>query len=97
MKWFLIALWLALIIKEIAWLVIGLEFWQEMGLGPVISFGLPITIILLALLNLLYGIHGLKFPEKRKISIASILSALICSSFALIGLWGVLFGARSNF
>lgn len=97
MKWFLIALWLVLIFKEIAWLVIGLEFWRELGLGSVISFGLPVTIILLALPNLLYGIHGLKLQKKRNISIASILSAIICSSLAIIGLWGVLFGARSDF
>jgi len=92
MKWLLITLWLALIFKEITWLVIGLEFWRQWGLWEVISFGLPITILILGLLNLLYGISGLKHPEIRKKSIASILSALICSSLAIIGLWGVVHG-----
>lgn len=94
MKWLLITLWIVLICKEIAWLLIGLAFWRELGIGLIISFGLPIAIIILALLNLSYGIHGLKLPEKRKISIVSILSALICSSLALIGLWGVISGVR---
>ncbi|MEO1924476.1 MAG: hypothetical protein ABGY08_00560 [Gammaproteobacteria bacterium] len=89
MKWLLLTLWLALIFKEITWLVIGLEFWHQRGLGVIISFGLPITIIILALLNFIYGVLGLKHAEKRKISIVSILSALICSSLATIGLWGV--------
>jgi uncharacterized membrane protein len=93
MEWLLIALWITLIFKEITWLVIGLEFWRELGLGlglgVVISYGLPVIIIILALLNFLYGISGLRHPEKRKVSIASILSALICSSLAIIGLWGV--------
>ena len=89
MKWLLITLWIALIFKEITWLVIGLEFWRELGLGMIITFGLPITVIILGVLNFLYGISGLRHTEKRKVAIASILSALICSSLAIIGLWGV--------
>lgn len=94
MKWLLITLWVALILKEIAWLLIGLDFWRQSGLGAIISYGLPITILLLALVNLVVGIPGLKQAEKRKLSIASILSALICSSLATIGLWGVISGVR---
>ncbi len=90
MNWLLITLWIALLCKEIAWLIIGLDFWREIGLGVVISFGLPITIIILALVNLFYGIHGLKLPEKRQTSMVSILSAIICSSLAMKGLWGVI-------
>lgn len=95
MKWLLVTLWIALIFKEISWLVIGLAFWHQQGLGKVISFGLPITIIILGLINLYYGIHGLKQTELRKISITSICSAAICSSLATIGLWGLVFGGRS--
>ena len=94
MKWLLITLWVALILKEITWLIIGLEFWRQLGLGAIISYGLPMTILLLALLNFLVGISKLKQIEKRKHSIVSILSALICSSLATIGLWGVLSGVR---
>jgi hypothetical protein len=94
MKWLLITLWIALILKEIAWLIIGLDFWRQLGLGTIISYGLPITILLLALINLFVGIPGLKQGEQRKLSIVSILSALICSSLATIGLWGVLSGVR---
>jgi len=94
MKWLLYTLWIALILKEIAWLVIGLEFWRQWELGAIIIFGLPITIIILAMFNFLYGILGLRRPEIRKISIVSILSALICSSLATIGLWGVISGVR---
>ncbi len=89
MKWLLIALWIALIFREITWLVIGLEFWRQLGLRVVITFGLPITIIILGVLNFSYGIHGLRYSEKRKAAIASILSALMRSSLAIIGLWGV--------
>jgi hypothetical protein len=89
MKWLLITLWITLIFKEITWFVIGLEFWRQLGLGVIITFGLPIVIIILGLLNFLYGISGLRHSKKRKVSIASILSALICSSLAIIGLWGV--------
>ena len=92
MKWLLITLWLALIIKEITWLVIGLEFWRQLGLGVIVSYGLPTTIIILGLLNFSYGIPGLRRAETRKMSIVSILSALICSSLAIIGLWGVVSG-----
>ena len=92
MKWLLITLWLALIIKEITWLVIGLEFWRQLGLGVIVSYGLPTTIIILGLLNFSYGILGLRHAEIRKMSIVSILSALICSSLAMIGLWGVVSG-----
>ena len=92
MKWLLITLWLALIIKEITWLVIGLEFWRQLGLGVIVSYGLPTTIIILGLLNFSYGIVGLRRAEIRKMSIVSILSALICSSLAMIGLWGVVSG-----
>jgi hypothetical protein len=94
MKWLLFTLWIALIFKEIAWLVVGLEFWRQSGLGVIISFGLPITIIILALLNFSYGAMGLRNPEIRKLSIVTILSALICSSLAMIGLWGVISGVR---
>ena len=94
MKWLLFTLWMALIFNEIAWPVVGLEFWRQSGLGVIISFGLPITIIILALLNFSYGIMGLRNPEIRQLSIVSILSALICSSLAMIGLWGVISGAR---
>ncbi len=92
MKWLLVTLWLALIIKEITWLVIGLEFWRQLGLGVIVSYALPITIIILGLLNFSYGIVGLRRAEIRKMSIVSILSALICSSLAMIGLWGVVSG-----
>ncbi len=92
MKWLLITLWLALIIKEITWLVVGLEFWRQLGLGVIVSYGLPITIIILGLLNFSYGILGLRHAEIRKMSIVSILSALVCSSLAIIGLWGVVSG-----
>ncbi len=92
MKWLLVTLWLALIIKEITWLVIGLEFWRQLGLGVIVSYGLPTTIIILGLLNFSYGILGLRHAEIRKMSIVSILSALICSSLAMIGLWGVVSG-----
>lgn len=92
MKWLLITLWLALIIKEISWLVIGLEFWRQSGLGVIVSYGLPTTIIILGLLNFSYGILGLRRAEIRKMSIASVLSALFCSSLAIIGLWGVVYG-----
>lgn len=94
MKWLLITLWIALIFKEITWLIIGLEFWRQLGLGIIISYGLPITVIILALVNFSYGILGLKNTEIRKISIISILSALICSSLAIVGLWGVISGVR---
>ncbi len=92
MKWLLTTLWLALIIKEISWLVIGLEYWRQWGLAVIITFGLPITIIILGLFNFSYGVLGLRHPEIRKMSIASVLSALICSSLAIIGLWGVVYG-----
>lgn len=92
MKWLLITLWLALIIKEITWLVIGLEFWRQLGLGVIVSYGLPTTIIILGLFNFSYGILGLRHAEIRKMSIVSVLSALICSSLAIIGLWGVVSG-----
>jgi hypothetical protein len=92
MKWLLVTLWAALICKEIAWYGIGLEFWRQWEWGAIIYFGLPITIIILALLNLLFGIPGLRHPEIRKISIASVLSALICLSLGIIGLWGVVHG-----
>jgi len=92
MEWLLVAMWSALILKEITWLVIGLEFWRQWGLGEIISFGLPITIIILALLNLSFGIPGLRHPEINKVSIISILSAFICSSLAVIGLWGIVHG-----
>ena len=89
MKWLLITMWSALILKEITWLIIGLEFWRQRGLGEIISFGLPITIIILALFNLSFGLPGLKHPETRTISVISVLSAFICASLASIGLWGV--------
>jgi len=89
MKWLLISMWSALILKEITWLIIGLEFWRQRGLVEIISFGLPFTIIILALFNLSFGIPGLRHPEIRTISIVSILSAFICVSLAIIGLWGV--------
>ena len=92
MKWLLITLWLAMICKGIAWYAIGLEFWQQWEWGAIIYYGLPITIIILALLNLLLGIPGLRHSEIRKISIVSVLSAFICSSLAIIGLWGVVHG-----
>jgi len=92
MKWLLIVMWSALILKEITWLVIGLEFWRQWGLGEIISFGLPITIIILALLNLSFGLPGLRHPATRTISIVLVLSAFICSSLAVIGLWGVVHG-----
>jgi len=92
MKWLLITLWLALIIKEITWLVIGLEFWRQLGLGVIVTYVLPATIIILGLLNFSYGILGLRRAEIRKMSIVSVLSALICSSLAIIGLWGVVSG-----
>ncbi len=78
--------------KEIAWYGIGLDFWRQWEWGAMVYFGLPITIIILALLNLSFGIQGLKHPETRKISIVSVLSALICSSLGIIGLWGVVQG-----
>ncbi len=81
-----------MIFKEIAWYVIGLEFWLQWELGVIIYFGLPITIIILGLLNFIFGISGLGHPETRKISIASLLSAFICSSLGIIGLWGVVDG-----
>ena len=89
MQWLLITMWSALILKEITWLIIGLEFWRQRGLGEIISFGLPITIIILALFNLSFGLPGLRHPETRSISIVSVLSAFICASLASIGLWGV--------
>jgi len=89
MKWLLVTMWSALILKEITWLVIGLEFWRQWQWGAIIYFGLPITIIILALLNLSFGIPGLKHPKTRKISIVSVFSAFICASLAIIGLWGV--------
>jgi len=92
MKWLLITLWLAVIFKEIAWYAIGLEFWHQWEWGVIIYFGLPITIIILGLLNFIFGILGLKHLEIRKVSIASILSAFICSSLGIIGLWGVVHG-----
>jgi hypothetical protein len=92
MKWLLITLWLAMIFKEIAWFLIGLELWQQWGFGVIISIALPITIIILALINFLIGIRGLKHPEIKKLSILSILSAIICSSLGSIGLWGVVNG-----
>ena len=85
-------MWGALLFKEIAWYGIGLDFWRQWEWGAMVYFGLPITIIILALLNLSFGIQGLKHPETRKISIASVLSALICSSLGIIGLWGVVQG-----
>jgi len=94
MKLLLITLWIALIFKEITWLVIGLEYWRQLGLGVIITFGLPITVIILSLLNFSYGILGLSNPETKKISIAAVLSALICASLATIGLWGVISGVR---
>ena len=92
MKWLLFTLWIAMIFKEIAWYAIGLEFWRQWEWGAIIYFGLPITIIILALLNFLFGILGLRHPEIRKLSIVSILSAFICTSLAIIGLWGVVHG-----
>lgn len=94
LKWLLVTLWLALICKEISWLVIGLDFWHQQGLGEVVTFVLPAVIIVLALLTFIYGFSGLKQPALRKISIASIFSAVICFSLATIGLWGVIFGGR---
>jgi uncharacterized BrkB/YihY/UPF0761 family membrane protein len=91
-KWLLITLWLGLMFKEIAWYGIGLEFWRQLEWGAIIYFGLPITIMILALLNLFFSIPGLSHPETRKISIASILSAFVCASLATIGLWGVAHG-----
>jgi len=92
MEWLLVAMWSALILKEITWLVIGLEFWRQWEWGAIIYIGLPITIIILALLNLSFGIPGLRHPEINKVSIISILSAFICSSLAVIGLWGIVHG-----
>ena len=91
-KWLLITLWLALMFKEIAWYGIGLEFWRQREWGAIIYFGLPISIIIIALLNLFFSVPGLKLPELRKISIASLLSAFICASLGIIGLWGVVHG-----
>jgi len=91
-KWLLITLWLGLMFKEIAWYGIGLEFWRQQEWGAIIYFGLPITIMILALLNLFFSIPGLRHPETRKISIASVLSAFICASLGMIGLWGVVHG-----
>ncbi|MCZ6803991.1 MAG: hypothetical protein O7D86_08685 [Proteobacteria bacterium] len=62
--------------KEIAWYGIGLDFWRQWEWGAMVYFGLPITIIILALLILSFGIPGLKHLETRKISIVSVLSAL---------------------
>lgn len=92
MKWLLITMWVVLMFKEIAWYGIGLEFWRQWEWGGIVYFGLPITIIILALLNFIFGISGWRHPETRKISIASLLSALICSSLGIIGLWGVVHG-----
>ena len=92
MKWLLTTLWLAMIFKEIAWFLIGLELWHQWGLGVIISIALPITIIILALINFSIGIRGLKHPEIKKLSILSILSAFICLSLGSIGLWGVVNG-----
>ena len=89
MKWLLITMWSALILKEITWLIIGLEFWRQLEWGAIIYIGLPITIIILALFNLSFGLPGLRLPETRTISIISVLSAFICASLASIGLWGV--------
>ncbi len=92
MKWLIITLWLALIFKEIAWYGIGLEFWRQLEWGGIVYFGLPITVIILGLLNFIFGIPGLRHPESRKLSVVSVLSALICSSLGMIGLWGVVHG-----
>ena len=89
MKWLLFAMWLGVIFKEAAWHAIGLEFWQELDWGAIIYFGLPITIIILALLNLSFALPGLRHPEIKTIAIVSILSAFICAALAFIGLWGV--------
>jgi len=89
MKWLLIAIWLGVIFKEAAWHAIGLEFWRQLEWGAIIYLGLPITIIILALLNLSFGVPGLRHPETRTIAIVSILSAFICASLATIGLWGI--------
>jgi hypothetical protein len=91
-KWLLITLWLALMFKEIAWYGIGLEFWRQWEWGAIFYFGLPITIVILAFLNLFFSIPGLRHPELRIISIASVLSAFICASLGMIGLWGVIHG-----
>lgn len=91
-KWLLITLWLFLIFKEFAWYAIGLDFWRQLEWGAIIYFGLPIAIMILALLNLFFSIPGLREPETRKISIASVLSAFICTSLGIIGLWGVVHG-----
>jgi len=66
MKWLLITLWLAMIFKEIAWYAIGLEFWRQWEWGAIIYFGLPITIIILALLNFLFGILGIETSRNKK-------------------------------
>jgi hypothetical protein len=92
MKWLIIILWLALIFKEIAWYGIGLEFWRQWEWGGIVYYGLPITIIMLGLVTLSLGIPGLRHPDTKKLSIVSVLSALICSSLGMIGLWGVVHG-----
>lgn len=92
MKWLIIILWLALIFKEIAWYGIGLDFWRQWEWGWIVYYGLPIAIIILGLLTLSSGIPGLRHPDTRRISMVSVLSALICSSLGMIGLWGVVNG-----
>jgi len=72
MKWLLITLWLAVIFKEIAWYGIGLEYWRQWEWGAIIYYGLPITIIILALLNFLFGIpiwHSRIETSRKKKSI----------------------------
>ncbi len=89
MKWLILTLWLALILKEIAWYGIGLDFWRQWEWGGIVYYGLPITVIILGLLNFIFGIPGLRHRDTRKLSVVSVLSALICSSLGMIGLWGV--------